>query len=439
MGWIDLLFHLEVASAGQWPPCSMPPVDYLNLDPGSRPSTARAYRIDSFSRAELAGEEPEAADPVGRPDGRPRHGRIRRPVCRLDAAANFGQSPEGDLDGKAGDMLRAIFCCTLLCLPSAAGAGPHRTAPPGLEIVGRIAIPDGPWDYTSIDAASRRLYLGRGDGVMALDLETGRVTARLVPGARVHAVVPVTGTGRVLSTNGESNTATLAEAATGEILAEIPTGQKPDAAIQDPKTGLVLVMDGKSGDVTLIDPASAKAVGSIAIGGALEFVAADGAGRAYVNVEDRSELAILDIAARKVIGRVALAGCDSPSGLARDSESGVLLTVCANGVALAVDPVKAAIIVTLPIGKRPDAAIFDEARHLFLVPCGGDGTLTVISSRGSVLAVAGTVETERGARTGALDPVTGRLYLPTADFGSPPGPEARPVPVPGSFHLLVLG
>ena len=334
--------------------------------------------------------------------------------------------------------LRPILCCALLWSLSAAPALAADAAAPALKILDRIAMPDGPWDYASVDARARRLYLARGDGVMVLDLDTGKLTPKLVPGARVHAVVPLT-RGRILSTNGDSNTATIAEADSGKILAEIATGTKPDAAIMDPKTGLVLVMNGKSGDITLIDPNTAKAVGTIAVGGALEFVAVDGAGQAFVNVEDKSELAIIDIALRKVTGMVALTGCEDPSGLARDPASGVLLSVCANGVAKAVDPAKAAVIATLPIGQRPDAAIFDAARHLFLVPCGGDGSLTLISSQGTTPAVVGSVPTERGARTGALDPKTGRIYLPSAEFAPASAPEGRPVPKPGSAHLLVLG
>ncbi|MEA2757029.1 MAG: hypothetical protein QOJ54_3318 [Aliidongia sp.] len=337
-------------------------------------------------------------------------------------------------------ILRPVLCCALVWVVSTAGAvAADPASPTTLKTVDRIAIPDGPWDFTSVDVPARRLYLARGDGVMSLDLDTGKVTPKLVPGARVHGVLPLAGgTGRILSTNGETNTATIAEAATGKVVAEIPTGQNPDAVIQDAKTGLVLVMNAKNGDVTLIDPATTKAVGSIQIGGALEFgEAVDGI--AYVNIEDKAELAIVDIAARKVTGRIALKGCEEPSGLARDPASGVLLTVCANGVALAIDPAKSAVIATVPIGKHPDAAIFDAGRHQFLVPCGGDGTLTLISSDGHTVAAAGSVTTERGARTGALDTKTGRIYLPTAEFGPPATPGGRPTPVPGSFHLVVVG
>jgi hypothetical protein len=50
----------------------------------------------------------------------------------------------------------------------------------------------------------------------------------------------------------------------------------------------------------------------------------------------------------------------------------------------------------------------------------------------------GTVKTEIGARTGALDPVTGTIYLPTAWFGAPTAAAKRSPVVPGTFHIVVV-
>ena len=49
-----------------------------------------------------------------------------------------------------------------------------------------------------------------------------------------------------------------------------------------------------------------------------------------------------------------------------------------------------------------------------------------------------TVKTELGARTGAVDPKTGKVYLPTASYGPPTTPGGRPAIVPGSFHIVVV-
>jgi hypothetical protein len=48
-----------------------------------------------------------------------------------------------------------------------------------------------------------------------------------------------------------------------------------------------------------------------------------------------------------------------------------------------------------------------------------------------------TVQTQVGAKTGALDEQTGKLYLPTARF-SVPAAGGRRVAEPGSFEILVV-
>lgn len=53
------------------------------------------------------------------------------------------------------------------------------------------------------------------------------------------------------------------------------------------------------------------------------------------------------------------------------------------------------------------------------------------------LGVTGTVPTARGARTGARDSSSGKIYLPTAQF-QPAQAHERPVAKSGSFHILVL-
>jgi hypothetical protein len=63
----------------------------------------------------------------------------------------------------------------------------------GLGVVTTIPGNDASFDYASVDAPARRLYVARGDGVMSVDLETLKVTPRLIPGKHVHAVVPLPG------------------------------------------------------------------------------------------------------------------------------------------------------------------------------------------------------------------------------------------------------
>ncbi len=293
-------------------------------------------------------------------------------------------------------------------------------------------------DYASIDSVSRRLYVARGFGVTAVDLDTGRVVRQLVPGEHVHAVIALP-EGRALSTNGDTDTATLFDASSGNVIAQIHTGKDPDAAVYDPSSGLVFVMNGEDGDMTLIDPKVGREVGHLPVGGKLEFAVVDGRGRLFVNIEDRNKLAVIDTGSRKVLTSYALPGCEGPTALSVDSQAGVLVTACSNRTALGLRLADGEIVAAhLAIDRKPDAVIFDAARKSFYIPCGRDGTLIVISEtkEAGALTVKGRVHTSIGAHTGALDPKTGRLYVPTADYHLT---FSGIKPVDGSFRILVLG
>ena len=306
-----------------------------------------------------------------------------------------------------------------------------------LTVTGTVAGPDGGWDYASIDGARNRLMVARPDGLMVMDLASRAITPAFVPGKRVHgAAIAPSGVG-VLA-NGGGASALVFDAKDGSVLAEIPTGKKPDAVVYEPKSGLLAVMDNKDGGVALIDPDKKASAGSIEVGGALEFAVADGEGRIFVNVEDKSTLVVLDIPNRKVVARRPLPDCDEPSGLALDPATHVLVSACANGKAIATSAIDGKVLATLPIGSHPDAVLFDEKHKRFLVPCGGEGVLTEISEKGSSLEVTGTVQTAASVRLGALDAATGKVYLPAADFQPAAKPGERPAIVPGTFRIMVL-
>ena len=103
-----------------------------------------------------------------------------------------------------------------------------------------------------------------------------------------------------------------------------------------------------------------------------------------------------------------------------------------------------AVVAMVPIGNGVDAAAYDADRKLVFASNGGDGTVTVVQQEtADRYRVAATVPTQRGSRTMALDPVSHRLYLASAEYGPTPtvpagGRPARPPMVPGSFALLVV-
>ncbi len=131
----------------------------------------------------------------------------------------------------------------LLAVTAAVAAGLAGAKEAGYSVVDKFGGPDGGYDYISVDSAKQRVFVGRSDGVMTIDLATRKVTPVFVKADDVAAVLIITGTDLMLSTNGGSNNATLFDRNTGKVKAVIPTGEEPDGALYDERTGLAFVMN----------------------------------------------------------------------------------------------------------------------------------------------------------------------------------------------------
>jgi hypothetical protein len=98
---------------------------------------------------------------------------------------------------------------------------------------------------------------------------------------------------------------------------------------------------------------------------------------------------------------------------------------------------------TLPIGEGTDFAPFDPRSGLAF-SSNRDGTLSVISELSPTKFEALTaIKTQIGARTMAIDPKSGRIYLVTADMTvdetvAPSDYRHRFHVKPGSVRLLFL-
>ena len=231
-------------------------------------------------------------------------------------------------------MRLSKFLCGLAILltpPAYALAGDEYA------IVATIAGADGGWNFAAVDPQTNRLFVARSNGVMAVDLATRKVTDLLVEGAGVHGVSPIAGTPYAISANGKSANAVLFDKLSGKVEATFATGQGPDALVVEPKTGLIVIFNGKSHDATLVNVATKSVMGAIALDGKPEVADNDGAGRVFVNIEDKNEIAVIDIGVRKVVATFALNGCDAPTGLAFDAQTGVLISACENEVAKVID------------------------------------------------------------------------------------------------------
>ena len=252
-----------------------------------------------------------------------------------------------------------------------------------------------------------------------------------------HGVVVVPGSGRIAVTSGRDNSVRMLDGAGGLEIARVAVGEGPDAALWDGEGHRVIVMNAEGGSVSLVDPAAAKVVGTVAVKKGLELGAMIAPGMLAINDEDAGELELVDLTHGRALAPIVLTGCQAPTGLAYDAVDHLSLSACRNGVAALVDTKSKAVVKLLPIGQGPDGALYDAKRRRFLVPCGRSGTLSVFSVSAGQVVPTGSVTTEVGARTAALDPASGRVFLPSARY-QPAQAGQRPAMVPGTAHLLVF-
>ena len=318
---------------------------------------------------------------------------------------------------------------------SAAAYHVARTVPLGGE---------GGWDYLTVDTTTNRLYISRGTHVMVVDLARDSAAGDIANTPGVHGIAIAADLGRGFTSNGRDSSVTAFDLRTLAPVGRFgPTGANPDAIGYDPASKRVFTFNGRGENMTALDAVTGKVVGSVPLGGKPEFVAVDGRGMLYVNNETTAELIAVNTRTLAVTRRIKIAGCEEPSGLAIDQKRGRLFVGCGNKVMTVHDAATGRQLATLPVGEGVDAVGFDAGTGDVFVSA-GDGTLTVVrDAGGDSWRVAQTVQTKRGARTLAVDPVHHRVYVVTAAFGAAPAatatqPRPRPPMVPGSFQMLVV-
>jgi DNA-binding beta-propeller fold protein YncE len=300
------------------------------------------------------------------------------------------------------------------------------------------------WDYLTFDAPSGRLYISHGDRVTVVDGKTGAILGAVesLPGG-AHGIAIVPEVGRGYTDDGEAGIAASFDLKTLKIVHRIKAEPDADGVLYDPASGHVFVINGDTGKLTAIDPKTDSAVATIDGGGGLEFGTVGDGGKLYVNGEEKNEIVRVDTMTNKADAHWPMQGCERPHGLAMDHATHRLFSSCANKLLEVVNSDTGAIVTTLPIGAGSDADGFDPKRNL-VFSSNREGTLSVIAEKSADSFVAlSQVTTEFGARTMALDPESGRVFLVTADFTQNPkasaaDPRHRYIVTPGSVRLLFL-
>ncbi|AXC10783.1 collagen triple helix repeat domain protein [Acidisarcina polymorpha] len=339
--------------------------------------------------------------------------------------------------GRSFAVLAAVVSLQGNCMLAAAQAGTYH-----VEQTWKLGG-DGGWDYLKVDEAAHLLYITRGARVMVVDLQSGKVLGEITGLQGTHGVAFDSAGKLGYISDGGAGMVRVFDRATRQVVNSVPVGKNPDAILYEPTKKYVFAFNGRSNDASVIDTSSNQVIATIPLSGKPEFAQTDGKGTVFVNIEDKNDLVRIDAATLKVTATWPLAPCESPSGLAIDPAKRRLFSVCDGKKMAITDADSGKVVATPEIGDGPDAAGFDSQRALAF-SSNGEGTLTIVhQDSADSYSVLQTVPTKRGARTMALDPSTGKVYLVTADFGPKPTPTAdnprpRPAILPGTFSVIVV-
>ncbi len=337
-------------------------------------------------------------------------------------------------------MRRSILLLSFVAAPSLAAQSPRQYEITHTYNVGG----DGGWDYVVPDAPNHRLFIGRQNRVMVVDMNTGRLIAEVtgINGAHGTALAPATGHG--FATSGNDSSIVMFDLRTYKTLARIPAAEDADAIIYDPASKRIFSFNGDANSSTVVEPRKGTLVTNIPLGGKPEYGQSARNGKVYVNLVDSSQIAEIDTKSLTVTRRWSTAPCKNPVSMAIDTRRRRLFSGCRSGVMAISDYKNGTVVATVPIGRGVDGAGYDPVLH-DAYASNVDGTLTVIHQDSpDSYRVTQSVQTGEGGRNMGFDPATHRIYVAAARFGPPPtdstaaNPRRRAPMIPGSFTLIVV-
>lgn len=307
------------------------------------------------------------------------------------------------------------------------------------KISKRISLEgDGGWDYLTVDAPNNRVFVSHGSMVQVVDLNNGKLLATIADTKGVHGIALATDMNKGFISCGRDSSVVVFDLTSYKVIERVKvTGANPDAILYDPYKNIVFTFNGRSSDATVLDAVTNKVVATIPLAGKPEFSASDKKGKIYVNIEDKSLITVINTNTLKTEESWSIAPGEEPSGLALDNETHRLFLVCSNKLMVVMNALTGKVITTLPIGDRCDGVAFDPGTKRAF-SSNGDGTMTVVQENvNDTYTVLENVVTQKGARTISCNPLTHKLYSPTAEFEAAEG-NARPKVKPGTFTILEI-
>ena len=327
---------------------------------------------------------------------------------------------------KTNPLSRTLMVAALAAL---AAGGPARSASAADEykvLNTAQTMGTGGIDYVFADSDGRRLYIPRGNQTLVFDLDTLKSVGEVATG-RAHGVAVDPKSHHAFCS---SKPVVMWDTKTLEIIKKIDVQGGPDGIHFEPLTEKIYILSHGQPNITVIDSKDGSVTGTIDLGGAPEQGASDGAGHFYVDLEDKNQVAVVDVKAMKGTAHYDISSKGGgPAGLGLDVKNHLLFAMCHEPqTCVILDANDGKIITSLPIGRGTDGGGFNPAT-MEAFSSQGDGTLTIIKEKSPTeFEVEQNVTTKSRAKTCTLDSKNNHIIVITTERAPAPAGDAAAAP-----------
>lgn len=307
---------------------------------------------------------------------------------------------------------------SVLAVVLLAGLAPAQEVERTISLVDSLGRGCGPTCLCWNPATSKLYAAGYGGWVVAVDMRTGVVAARMPAGSDdVGGILCSPEDNKVYWTNNDSSTVSVANGATDRLLTRLEVGYAPGAIERDPTRNKVYAAC-YFGEVAVIDGARDRVVGRIAVGREPSDLCFNpGDGRLWCVNSGGNDVTVVDCATDSVratvaVGRGPLAlACGAAGGRVYCANSG---RASIDSTVSVIDPTDCRVVSTAQAGWWPVALSYSPAGNRVYCACGGSKqNFVVLDCAGDSVVDRLTVPGTQCAI--ACDPGSDRVYCVSAD------------------------
>ncbi|MBV9440227.1 MAG: YncE family protein [Candidatus Eremiobacteraeota bacterium] len=266
------------------------------------------------------------------------------------------------------------------------------------------------FDYVTVDAQRRRVYAAHSGAraLLIVDADSGNVVGQVRVGP-LHGVAVDPASGHVYTGNGDDDTVSEVDPVAMKVLRTAKVPGSIDAIAYDPGNGHIYADEDNGTHVYVVDGKSFALVSSINVPGHKpEYLAVNPrTHEVYQNIDDLSEIAVLDGASMSVRRTIATPELQHNHPLQYDAALDQIVVGGTNGVvsAYASNGTKLGQV----DGGRFDQCDLDPSQHV--LACAGGGGITRLQlSRGAAPRIIDTTPVDPGVHTTAVDPQSHAVF-----------------------------